>query len=253
MQDAVRVLMTMQVKDIMTGNVISIPANETILKAAQLMLENRISGLPVTDAGGNLVGIVTEGDFLLRHEIGTQRRRPRWLEFLVGPGRLAAEYVRASGRRIDEIMTPDPYTVTESDSLETVVELMQRHNIKRVPVLHDGRIVGIVSRANLMHALASLMHYIPAPAGGDREIREQILATLAKRHWGWSINAIVHNGVVELWGTLMDERERQAVIVAAENVPGVREVHDHLAWVEPMTGMMISSSEDEEARRGSLA
>ena len=117
--------MTMQVKDIMTRNVISVLASETILKAAELMLENRISGLPVTDPRGNLVGIVTEGDFLRRREIGTQRRRPRWLEYLVGPGRLAVEYVRASGRRIDEIMTPDPCTVTESDSLETVVELLQ--------------------------------------------------------------------------------------------------------------------------------
>ena len=244
--------MTMQVKDIMTRKVISVPASEAILKAAQLMLENGISGLPVTDPRGNLVGIVTEGDFLRRREIGTQRQRPRWLEFLIGPGRLANEYVRAAGRKIDEVMTPDPYTVTESDSLETVVELLQRHNIKRVPVLRDGRIVGIVSRANLMQALASLAHYIPAPAGGDHEIRERILATLARHNWGWSINVIVHGGVAELWGTLTDERERQAVIVAAENVAGVKEVHDHLAWVEPMTGMMISSAEDDEARRRSL-
>jgi CBS-domain-containing membrane protein len=128
---------------------------------------------------------VTEGDFLRRREIGTQLRRPRWLEFLIGPGPLAAEYVRASGRRIDEVMTPDPYTVIESESLETAVELMKRHNIKRIPVLRDGRIVGIVSRANLMHALASVGHYTPAPASGDREIRERILATLAKQHWGW--------------------------------------------------------------------
>jgi CBS-domain-containing membrane protein len=245
--------MTMQVKDVMSRNVISVPANETILKAVQLMLENRISGLPVTDARGNLVGIVTEGDFLRRREIGTQRRRPRWLEFLIGPGPLALEYVRASGTRVDEVMTPNPYTITEGQSLETVVELMQRHNIKRIPVLREGQIVGIVSRANLMQALASLAHYIPVPAGGDREIREQILKTLAKQHWGWSINVIVHGGVVELWGTLTDERERQAAIVDAENVPGVREVHDHLASVEPMTGMMISSAEDDEAQRRSLA
>ncbi len=244
--------MSMQVKDVMTRGVISIPASETVLKAVQQMLENRISGLPVTDARGHLVGIVTEGDFLRRRETGTQRKRPRWLEFLIGPGPLASEYVRASGRRIDEVMTPDPYTVTENDSLETVVELMQRHNIKRVPVLRDGRIVGIVSRANLMHALASLAHYIPAPAGGDHEIRERILATLARHNWGWGINVIVHGGVVELWGALTNERERQAVIVAAENVAGVKEVHDHLAWVEPMTGMMISSAEDDEARRRSL-
>jgi CBS domain-containing protein len=241
--------MTMQVRDVMTRNVISVLADETILKAVQLMLQNRISGLPVVDSLGNLVGIVTEGDFLRRREIGTQRQRPKWLEFLIGPGRLAVEYVHASGRRVDEVMTPDPDTVTEDDSLEAVVELMERRRIKRLPVLRDGRLVGIVSRANLMHALAVLAHYIPAPAGGDPEIRERILTTLAEQHWAPGINVIVHNGVTELWGSIMDERERQAVIVAAENVAGVKEVHDHLVWVEPMTGMMISSGEDEEIAR----
>jgi CBS domain-containing protein len=141
--------------------VISVLADETILKAVQLMLQNRISGLPVVDSLGNLVGIVTEGDFLRRREIGTQRQRPKWLEFLIGPGRLAAEYVHASGRRVDEVMTPDPDTVTEDDSLEAVVELMERRRIKRLPVLRDRRIVGIVSRANLMHALAALACRFP--------------------------------------------------------------------------------------------
>ena len=102
---------------------------------------------------------MTEGDFLRRGEIGTQRQRPKWLEFLAGPGRLAAEYVHASGRKVDEVMTHDPYTVTEGDSLEMVVDLMQRRRIKRLPVVRDGRMVGIVSRANLMHALASLARF----------------------------------------------------------------------------------------------
>ncbi len=146
----------MQVKDVMTRNVIAITANEPVLKAARLMLQNRISGLPVVDAEGKLVGIVTEGDFLRRGEIGTQRQRPKWLEFLVGPGRMADEYVHASGRKVDEVMTPDPYTVTEDDALEAVVELMERHRVKRLPVMRNGQLVGIVSRANLMHALASL-------------------------------------------------------------------------------------------------
>ena len=235
----------MQVRDVMTRNVITVSADETLVKAAQLMLQNRISGLPVVDAGGKLVGIVTEGDFLRRGEIGTQRQRPKWLEFLIGPGRLAAEYVYTSGRKIEEVMTPDPYTVTEDDSLETVVELMERRHIKRLPVLRDGRMVGIVSRANLMHALASLARYTPAPAGGDSEIRDQILAALAEQHWALGINVIVHNGVAELWGTIMDERERQALIVAAENVAGVKEVHDHIVWVEPTSGIVIPSAEDE--------
>ena len=146
----------MQVRDVMTRNVISINSDETVLKAAELMLQNRISGLPVVDATGSLVGVVTEGDFLRRGEIGTQRRRPKWLEFLVGPGRLASDYVHASGRKVEDVMSTEPLTVGEDDSLETVVELMERRRVKRLPVLRDGKMVGIVSRANLMYALASL-------------------------------------------------------------------------------------------------
>ncbi len=235
----------MQVRDVMTRNVISIAADATVLKAARLMLQNRISGLPVVDAQGKLVGMVTEGDFLRRGEIGTQRRRPKWLEFLVGPGRLAGEYVQASGRKVAEVMSADPLTVSEDDALETVVELMERRRIKRLPVLRDGNIVGIVSRANLMYALASLAREAPAPAGDDSAIRERILAGLGKQPWAPRVNVVVKNGVAELWGTITDERERRALIVATENVAGVRQVHDHLVWVEPMSGMAFGSPEDE--------
>src|SRR5277367_6037259 len=127
--------MTMQVRDVMTQNVISIAANQTIVKAARLMLQNDISGLPVVNAEGVLVGMVTEGDFLRRDELGTQRRRPKWLEFLLGPGRIAEEYIRASGRKVEDVMTRDPVTVAEDDTLETVVELMERRRIKRLPVV----------------------------------------------------------------------------------------------------------------------
>ena len=236
--------MTMQVRDVMTQNVISVLANETVLKAVRTMLQNRISGLPVIDAEGNLVGMVTEGDFLRRGEIGTQRRRPKWLEFLVGPGRLADEYVHTSGRKIEEVMTREPVTVTEDDSLETVVELMERRRIKRLPVLREGKVIGIVSRANLMHALASLARDTEAPAG-DSATRDSILAAFGKQPWAPQINVVVKNGVAELWGTIMDERERRACVVTAENVAGVKEVHDHLVWVEPMSGMAFPSAEDE--------
>ncbi len=235
----------MQVRDIMTQNVISVAVGETVLKAVGLMLQNRISGLPVVDAEGNLVGMVTEGDFLRRGEIGTQRRRPKWLEFLVGPGRLADEYVHASGRKVEEVMSADPVTVAEDDSLETVVELMERRRIKRLPVLRDGKMVGIVSRANLMHALASLASDAKMPAGGDSALRDRVLATLGKQLWAPQINVVVKNGVAELWGTITDERERQACVVAAENVVGVNAVHDHLVWVEPMSGLAFPSAEDE--------
>ena len=209
------------------------------------MLQNRISGLPVVDANGALVGVVTEGDFLRRGELGTSRRRPKWLEFLVGPGRLASEYVHQSGRKVAEVMTPNPVTVGEDDSLETVVKLMERRRIKRLPVMRDGRMVGIISRANLMHALASLAHETPPTDTDDAAIRERILAALAKLHWAFGVNVVVKDGVAEIWGTIMDERERQGCIVAVENVPGVKQVHDHLVWVEPMSGMAFASSEDD--------
>src|SRR5271169_7185285 len=124
----------MQVKDVMTRNVISVGSDETVLKAARLMLQNRISGLPVIDKDGELVGIVTEGDFLRRGELGTQRQRPKWLELIVGPGRLAEEYARTSGRKINEVMTTEPCTVSEDDPLVKVVELMERRHVKRLPV-----------------------------------------------------------------------------------------------------------------------
>jgi CBS domain-containing protein len=234
----------MQVRDVMTRNVISIAANETVLKAARVMLQNEISGLPVVNAAGNLVGILTEGDFLHRRELGTQRRRPKWLEFVLGPGRLASDYVHASGRKIEEVMTGDPLTVTEDDPLETVVDLMERRHVKRLPVLRDGKMVGIVSRANLMHAAVSLARDTQAPVGGDVAIRDRILAVLGKERWAPRVDVVVKDRVADLWGTILDERERQACIVAVENVAGVKQVHDHLVWVEPMSGAAFPSAED---------
>ncbi len=239
----------MQVKDVMTRNVISVGANEPVVKAARVMLQNRISGLPVVNADGDLVGVVTEGDFLRRSEIGTERQRPKWLEFVLGPGRLAQEYVHTSGRKVEEIMTPDPWTVPEDATLEDVVEIMERRHIKRLPVMQAGRMVGIVSRANLMYALASLSREIPAPAGGDSAIRDAVIAALDKQHWAPRVNVVVKSGITELWGVVTDERERQAVVVATENVPGVVQVHDHLVWVEPMSGMAFPSVEDEAKER----
>lgn len=235
----------MQVRDVMTRNVISVKADESILSAARLMLQNRISGLPVLDASGGLVGIVTEGDFLRRGELGTTKRRPRWVEFLLGPGKLAEEYVHQSGRKVFDVMTRDPRTVSEDDTLETVVAQMERHRVKRLPVVRQGKLVGIISRANLLHALASLAREAPASSGGDAAIRDRILEALAKQHWALAVNVVVKNGIAELWGTIMDERERQACIVAVENVPGVKQVHDHLVWVEPMSAMAFPSAEDE--------
>jgi CBS domain-containing protein len=227
----------MRVKDVMTPKVISVGVDETVVNAARLMLQHQISGLPVVDKKGELVGIVSEGDFLRRGELGARRRRPKWLEFLLGPGKLAQEYVHASSKKIEDVMTPDPRTIDDDESLETVVDMMERHRIKRIPVTRDGRVVGIISRANLMHALASLARDVSPPAGGDSTIRDSIMATIAKQDWAPHINVIVKDGVAELYGIVTDDRERQGLVVAAENVAGVKRVVDHLVWVEPISGM----------------
>jgi CBS domain-containing protein len=244
--------MAMKARDVMTPRVISIETDAPIMRAVRLMLQNRISGLPVVGPQGELVGMVTERDFLRRGEIGTQRRRNRWLEFLIGPGRLADEYVHARGRKVEDVMTREPITVTEDTPLDEVVRLMERHRIKRLPVVRENELVGIVTRANIMHALVSLAAEAKAPpAGDDAAIRAQILAECKKQFWAPMTNVVVRNGVVELWGTITDERERQALVVASENVPGVKTVHDHLVWIEPNSGFVIQSEEDEARARAS--
>ena len=225
----------------MTPSVISTAPDASVSAAAHLMLQNKISGLPVIDSSGKLVGIVTEGDFLRRSEIGTQRRRPRWIEFFVGPGRLADEYSRSSGRTISDVMTHDIYTVDSDASLEHIVRVMERHRIKRVPVVEGGKVIGIVTRANLLHALASIADEIAPSSAGDNSIREQIFAELKRQTWApvSMIDVTVRNGVVQLSGSLTDERQRQALRILAENIPGVRKVQDHLVWIDPESGMYL--------------
>jgi len=229
----------MQAAHIMTRNVVSVRPETTILEAVRLMLQHSISGLPVVDSHGHIVGIVTEGDFLRRVEMDTQRERTRWVQFLLGPGRLAEEYVRSAGRTVEDVMTQSVHTIDERTSLSDAVELMERHRIKRLPVLRDRKLVGIVTRANLLHALASLAGEIKATPATDEEIRERLLARLNQENWAplGLIDIIVRNGIVEIWGTLLDERKRRALTLAAENVPGVKGVRDHLIYVEPMSGM----------------
>src|SRR5664279_809462 len=218
----------MKVSDVMTPKVISVLPSDRIADAIRLMLDNRISGLPVIDAAGRLVGMVTEGDLLRRAETGTTRHRARWLQFLLSPGRLADEYTHTHGRRVDEVMTCDVVTAAESASLDAVVELMEKHGIKRVPVVRGGKVVGIVSRANLLHALVALDDQPGNNGVLDAVIRDRILDEIEREPWGprYSIDVVVRDGRVDLWGSLFEERERQALRVVAENVPGVKEVHD---------------------------
>src|SRR6516164_7346767 len=160
----------MRAHQIMTRNVITVRPDSSIVDAAKLMLERHVSGLPVLDKDGVLVGIVSEGDFLRRSEIGTQRKRPRWLQYLMSPGRAANEFVHQSGRKVEEIMAHDPVTVTEDTQLEELVSLMEKHDIKRLPVMQNDRLVGIVTRANLLQAVASLARDVPDPTADDDHI-----------------------------------------------------------------------------------
>jgi len=232
----------MKAKDVMTSTVVSVQPNATVLQAARQMLQHHISGLPVIEKGGEIVGILSEGDFLRRRETATERRHSRWLEFLMGPGRLAVEYSHSHGSKVAEVMTPDVHTVTEDTSLEEIVELMERYRVKRLPVMRGKKVVGMVTRSNLMRAMVSLSRAEPKTGKDDASIREMLLAEMQKESWAPAAmaNVVVCDGVVELWGVIIDERQREALKIAAENIPGVRAVKDHLVWVEPVSGMVIA-------------
>ncbi len=236
----------MRAHQIMTRKVVTISPETTITDAANIMLRQHISGLPVTDAAGKLVGIVSEGDFIRRAEIGTQRRRTRWLQILLGAGREASDFVHEQGRRVGEIMTPNPFTVSEDTPLEDIVTMMEGKSVKRLPVMRGDQIVGIVTRANLLQAVAGLAHEVPDPTADDDHIRDRIITSIEKTGWcPYGLSVMARNGIVHLNGVITDDRARRAAIVAAENVAGVKEVHDHLCWVDPMSGAYINSPEDE--------
>jgi len=230
----------MHAKDVMTTKVISVGPEDTILRAIRLMLQNKVSGLPVVDGSCLLVGIVTEGDFLRRAETGTVNRPPRWIEFLMGVGSLAAEYAETHGRKVREVMTSDVRSVTEGASLEEIVNLMERYHVKRVPVLRGRKIVGIISRANIVRAVA-LAGYRAAKAdtnADDAQIRHQLLGLLDNQRWAptGTINVSVNNGSVTFTGVIYDDRQRDGLRVAAENVPGVTHVIDEMVWIDPGSG-----------------
>ena len=235
----------MKAQDVMTRDVITIDPDSTVLQAARLMLQHHVSGLPVVDGNGNLVGVLSEGDFLRRRETKTERRRSRWLEFLMGPGRIAAEYSHSHGSKVSEVMSADVQSVEQDTALEDIVELMERKRIKRVPVLCGGQLVGIVTRSNLMHAMVSLARMAQPASKDDAAIREKLLAEMQHEKWAplATVDIVVHEGMVELWGVIVDERQRTALKVAAENIPGVKAVIDHLVWVEPTSGVALDASD----------
>jgi CBS domain-containing protein len=220
----------MKASEVMTKRVISISPQATIIHAIKLMLKNRISGLPVIDGKGKLVGIITEGDFLHRREIGTERRSFAWFDAIFGPAKSAKDYVRSHGIKVKELMTCPPITVNEGALLDQVVHLMESHNIKRLPVLRGGKVVGIVGRANLMRALASIHRAAPESSRDDRIIRKRILADIHRQNWayGANVDVLVRNGIVDLWGRFADLSQRDALKALIEEKPGVKKVVDHL-------------------------
>lgn len=231
----------MRASHIMTTPVVTVPRTASVGEAARLMLHHRVSGLPVVDAAGDLVGMITEGDLLRRSETAAEPQRPRWLQILFGQGQLAAEYVHAHSRRIDDVMTRDVATVPADTPVERIAELMETRRIKRVPVVHGRRVVGIVSRANLLHALASAPDRVPDAAPAALALRDRVLREFAAQPWmpALPLNVVVWDGVVHLWGSVSDERQRAAMRVAAENVPGVRGVEDHLVRVDSVVGLAL--------------
>ena len=236
----------MRAHQIMTKNVISINEETSIVDAARLMLQHQISGLPVV-RDGKLTGILSESDFIRRAEIGTERKRARWLQFLVGPGKAATEFVEEHGRKAGEVMTRDPYTDAEDTSLSDADDLMESKNIKRLPVVRDQKLVGIITRSNLLQAVAALAREIPDPTADDDHIRRRIIDTIEDDWRPIGLSVTVRDGIVHIYGIVTDDRARHASVVAAENVPGVKVVHDHLRWVDPLSGVTVGSLEDEKA------
>ncbi|HEY4986520.1 MAG TPA: CBS domain-containing protein [Bradyrhizobium sp.] len=237
----------MRAHQIMTRPVVTVTPETTIVDAANLMLQRHVSGLPVVDAAGKLVGVVSEGDFIRRSEIGTGRKRGRWLRFILGPGKSASDFVHEHGHKVGEVMTKTPLTITEDTALAEIVALMEKNNVKRLPVMRGDKVVGIVSRANLLQAVASIVRQVPDPTADDDHIRNRIIDALEKNDWcPFGLSVIVRDGIVHLSGVITEERARQAAVVAAENVQGVKKVHDHLCWVDTMSGIYLNSPEDEE-------
>jgi len=220
----------MQAADVMTVDVVTVDPETPVQQVASLLSERGISGVPVVDGKRQLVGMISEGDLMRRVETDTQPRRSWWLQMLSTNTDLASEYVKKHGRRARHVMTCDVVSVTAATPLAEIADLLERHRIKRVPVVRDGILVGIVSRANLVRALASRGGQTTSP-GAERDdvIRDRLLAELKRQKWAEASpgNVIVADGVVHLWGTILSDEERQALRVAAENIAGVRAVEDH--------------------------
>jgi CBS domain-containing protein len=221
--------------DVMTRDVVTVRPDTPVAELVQLLLTRSISGVPVVDTAGNLVGVASEGDLLRRAELGTEKTRGGWATFFTGAGTLATDYVRANARLVGDVMTRVVVTVNEDTPLSEIADLMEERHIKRVPVVRDTRLVGIVTRSNLLRALASTLPAAPAstgttPPADDAAIRAALSTELARHAWSRRAenSVVVTEGVVHLWGMVSTAEESRALELAAQGVPGVRAVENHM-------------------------
>ena len=225
----------MRADDVMSMEVVTVPPDTHIRDVAKKLLEHHVSALPVVDGQGHLLGIVSEGDLMRRRESGTERRSSWWLQMFQNPNDLAGEYVKTHGLHAKDVMTKDVITVTEDTPVSEIAELLEKHHIKRVPVLHDGRLVGIVSRANLLHGL--IARKVPASSKGtDAEVRKAVLDELRQIGVHSLIDVVVSEGVAHLWGAVESAVEKEAMQVAAEGTPGVTSVVNHVGVYPQIAG-----------------
>jgi CBS domain-containing protein len=228
----------MKALDIMVSPVITTAPDTSVADVADVLLTNRISGVPVVDEAGTLVGIVSETDLLRRAEAGTERRRSWWLELLTRSDTIAADYVKSHARKVSDIMTRYPVTVTEDTPIADIADLLEARQIKRVPVVRDGKVVGIVSRANLLQAFATMRRKAaPETKADDRTLRLRVLKTIDDAHLPrpFGLNVTVKDGNVDLWGVVGTHDEKKALRVATEVTQGVIGVTDNVVVQPPMS------------------
>jgi CBS domain-containing protein len=228
----------MKARDIMVSPVITVKPSLSVRDVANLFLERRISAAPVVDDAGNLVGIISEGDLLRRVETQTERERSSWLRLFTAGDVLATEYMKARARTVADVMTRRVVTATADTPLKDVAMLLEKNSIKRIPILSAGRLAGIISRSNLVQALATAPKGLEIPLT-DAAIRDKLLSHLHREPWSHTsqLNVTVSGGVVDIWGICHSDAEREAVRVAAENIPGVRAVNNYLSM--PPIGPML--------------
>ena len=216
--------------DVMVSNVITVGVNASIGEVAAILLNNNISGAPVVGEKGELVGIVSEGDLIRRPETGTSKRHSWWLELLSNERTLAAEYIKSHSRKVADVMTSDVITAKPDTPLGEIAAMLERNRIKRVPIVEGGKIVGLVSRANILQALASATKKLPSLASADdSQLRKEVVARLAAEPWRPSMLTVtVQDGTVDLWGLVHSVEQKKAARLAAELTPGVRAVVDNI-------------------------